>query len=55
MASIYELSNQDELSEGIKNIMTEGKKILTNLTQDRYSPKSEQEMLDAYAFLSESK
>lgn len=55
MASIYELSNQDELSEGIKNIMAEGKKILANLTQERYSPKSEEEMLEDYHFLSELK
>ena len=55
MASIYELSNQDELSAGIKAVMQEGKQILTNLTQDRYSPKSQQEMLDSYRFLSELK
>ena len=55
MASIYELSNQDELSDGIKAIMSEGKKILTGLTQNRYSPKSEEEMLETYAFLRESK
>ena len=55
MASIYELSNQDELSDGIKAVMSEGKKILTGLTQNRYSPKSEEEMLETYAFLRESK
>ena len=55
MASIYELSNQDELSDGIKAVMNEGKKILANLTQDRYSPKTEQEMLESFAFLSELK
>ena len=55
MASIYELSNQDELSDGIKAVMSEGKKILNGLTQNRYSPKSEEEMLETYAFLRESK
>ena len=53
MASIYELSNQDELSDGIKAVMSEGKQILNGLTQNRYSPKSEEEMLETYAFLRE--
>lgn len=54
MASIYELSNQDELSDGIKKVMVEGKKILSNLTQSRYSPLKREEMLEKYRFLSEN-
>lgn len=50
---VYELANTDEMSEELQNRLKEGKKILNNLKQYRFSPKSKEEMLSSYAFLEE--
>ena len=51
MASIYELSNQDDLSDAIKANMAEGKEILRNLNQRKFSPLKESEMIERFKFL----
>lgn len=50
---IYELANIDEMSEDLQRRLKEGKKILDNLKQYRFSPKTKQEMIDSYKFLME--
>ena len=50
---IYELANIDEMSEELQNRMKEGKVILDKLKQNKFSPKSKEEMLDLYKFLEE--
>ena len=51
---IYELANFDEMSDELKNRLTNGKKILDNLRQYRFSPKTKKEMLDSYKFIMDS-
>jgi len=51
MASIFELSNPDDLSESIRNSMEEGKKILENLKQNKFSPLSDNEMIEKFGFV----
>lgn len=48
---IYELANFDEMSDELKNRLTTGKKILDNLRQYRFSPRTKNEMLDSYKFI----
>lgn len=48
---IYELANFDEMSDELKDRLTTGKKILDNLRQYRFSPKSKDEMLNSYKFI----
>ena len=50
---IYELANIDEMSEELQHRMEEGKVILDKLKQNKFSPKSKEEMLDLYKFLEE--
>lgn len=50
---VYELANTDEMSAELQNRLKEGKNILNNLKQYRFSPKSKEEMLKSYAFLEE--
>lgn len=50
---IYELANIDEMSEKLQHRMKEGKVILDKLKQNKFSPKSKEEMLDLYKFLEE--
>ena len=50
---IYELANIDEMSEELQHRMKEGKVILDKLKQNKFSPKSKEEMLDLYKFLEE--
>lgn len=50
---IYELANIDEMSEELQNRLKNGKLILDNLRQYKFSPKSKQEMIDSYKFLTE--
>ncbi len=50
---VYELANTDEISQELQNRLKEGKDILNNLKQYRFSPKSKEEMLNSYAFLEE--
>ena len=54
MANIYELSNQDDLNDNIKAIMKEGRLILKELTQPKYSPLTQNEMLNKFKSLSEN-
>ena len=48
---IYELANFDEMSDELKERLTEGKKILDNLKQYKYSPRTKEEMLNSYKFV----
>ena len=48
---IYELANIDEMSVELQNRMKEGKIILDKLKQNKFSPKSKEEMLELYKFL----
>ena len=48
---IYELANIDEMSVELQNRMKEGKVILDKLKQNKFSPKSKEEMLELYKFL----
>ena len=48
---IYELANIDEMSIELQNRMKEGKVILDKLKQNKYSPKSKEEMINLYKFL----
>lgn len=50
---IYELANIDEMSVELQNRLKEGQRILGNLRQYKFSPKTKQEMLDSYKFISE--
>lgn len=50
---IYELANIDEMSEELQIRLRNGKRILDNLSQYKFSPKSKQEMIDSYKFLTE--
>ena len=52
-ASVYELSNQDDLSESLKKSMIEGKTILDNLKQPKFTPFTREEMLEKFKFLGE--
>ena len=51
---IYELANFDEMSDELKDRLTTGKKILDNLRQYRFSPRTKKEMLDSYKFIMDS-
>ena len=51
---IYELANFDEMSDELKDRLTNGKKILDNLRQYRFSPRTKKEMLDSYKFIMDS-
>lgn len=46
--SVYELVNMDEMSFELKNSFMEGKIILGNMMQYKFSPKSPQEMMDMF-------
>ena len=48
---IYELANIDEMSEDLQNRLREGQKILNNLKQYKFSPKTKQEMQESYKFI----
>ena len=48
---IYELANIDEMSIELQNRMREGKVILDKLKQNKFSPKTKEEMLELYRFL----
>lgn len=50
---IYELANIDEMSEDLQRRLREGKVILDNLKQYKFSPKTKKEMIDSYKFLME--
>jgi F-type H+-transporting ATPase subunit alpha len=48
---VYELANMDEMSPELQKQMKDGKRILDNLNQYKFSPKSKDEMLDMYKFI----
>ena len=50
---IYELANIDEMSEDLQRRLREGKLILDNLRQYKFTPKTKKEMIDSYKFLTE--
>ena len=50
---IYELANIDEMGEDLQRRLREGKLILDNLKQYKFSPKTKQEMMDSYKFITE--
>ena len=50
---IYELANIDEMGEELQHRMKEGKIILDKLNQNKFAPKSKEEMLELYKFLEE--
>lgn len=54
MASIYELSNQDDLSPSIREEMARGKKIISNLSQPKYERLTNKEMLEKFNFILEN-
>ena len=51
---VYELANMDEMSPELQNKLKEGKKILDNLNQYKYSPLTMQQILDKFSFVEES-
>jgi F-type H+-transporting ATPase subunit alpha len=52
---VYELANIDEMGEELRTKMADGKKIISNLMQYKYSPKTKEEMLNSFAFLKKDK
>lgn len=48
---IYELANIDEMGYELQKRMREGKVILEKLKQNKFAPKSKEEMLELYKFL----
>ncbi len=52
--NIYELVNMDEMSFELKNQFMEGKIILDNMMQYKFSPRTPAEMLDLFAGLVET-
>ena len=52
---IYELANIDEMSEDLQKRLRDGKRILDNLKQYKFSPKSKEQMVESYKFLIENK
>lgn len=52
---IYELANIDEMSEDLQKRLRDGKRILDNLKQYKFSPKSKELMVESYKFLIENK
>lgn len=48
---IYELANIDEMSEDLQRRLRDGKRILDGLKQYKFSPKSKEEMMKTYEFL----
>lgn len=48
---IYELANTDEISEDLQRRLKEGKIIVKNLEQYKFSPKSKKDMINLFEFL----
>lgn len=48
---IYELANTDEISEDLQRRLKEGKIIIRNLQQYKFSPKSKRDMINLFEFL----
>lgn len=52
---VYELANFDEMSPTLKSGMINGKRILDNLNQYKYSPKTKEEIIESFDFTKELK
>ena len=50
---IYELANTDEMSEELQTRLKNGKMMLDQLKQYKYSPRTKKEMIDSFSFLTE--
>ena len=48
---IYELSDTSEMNQNLKDTIARGNKIIDELKQYRYSPKSEKEMVETFSFI----
>lgn len=48
---VYELTNENEMSEELQNKMRRGRAIVDKLCQPKYSPKSENEIIHSFADL----
>lgn len=51
---IYELANVDEMSQELQDKIFEGKKILNNLIQYKYSPLSKEQIFERFRFLEDN-
>ena len=52
---IYELANTEEMSEELQKRLESGKRMVENLKQYKFSPKTKREMIDSFSFLEEIK
>lgn len=52
---VYELANIDEMGSELRAKMENGKRILNNLIQYKYSPKPKEEMIVDFSFIEEGK
>jgi F-type H+-transporting ATPase subunit alpha len=52
---IYELANTDEMSDELQKRLREGKMMIDQLKQYKFSPKTKKEMRDSFNFLNEEK
>ncbi len=52
---IYELANTDEMSDELQKRLREGKMMIDQLKQYKFSPKTKKEMIDSFNFLNEEK
>ena len=50
---IYELANTDEMSDELQKRLKEGKMMIDQLKQYKFSPKTKKEMIDSFNFLNE--
>jgi len=50
---VYDLANIDEMGIELKSKIENGKKILNNLIQYKYSPKTKEEIIDSFSFINE--
>ena len=48
---IYELSDTSEMNKNLQESINRGNKIIESLKQYRYSPKSEEEMINTFNFV----
>ena len=52
---IYELANTDEMSDELQRRLREGKMMVDQLKQYKFSPKTKKQMIDSFNFLNEEK
>lgn len=53
--SVYELANIDEMSKELQKKMKDGKVMLDKLKQYKYSPRTKEQMIDDFKFLTDEK